>query len=115
METQKCQNPEYDSASGCLLRVFWMLIGNLILLFCALGIFQNRSGFLGVADAFYWAAVGSLLAARYVDIRYLQGRTAEGNPASLAHWRRYAVLVCAASTTLWLLVHAAACFWQPPV
>ena len=113
MDAHKCETPEYDSASGCFLRVYSMMIGHVILLFCALAIFHNRSSFLGVPDAFYWATVGSLLAVRYVDIRYLKGTTADGSPASLADWRRYAVFLLAASTALWLFVNAAARLWQP--
>jgi hypothetical protein len=114
METQQTSPPEYDPASGCLLRVFWMMIGNVLLVFCAYAIFQNRQSLLGVADAFFWATAVSLLAARYTDIRYLRGRTADGNPASLVHWRRYAATVLVASAILWFFAHAAALFWQTP-
>ena len=113
MENQKHEDHKYDPPAGCFLRLFWMLIGNLILLFCAYSITQNRSSFFSVADAFYWAAVGCLLAVRYADIRYLKGLTADGDPASMAHWRRYAGLVLIASTCLWLVVHAVAVLYQP--
>ena len=113
MENQKYKDHKHNPPAGCFLRLFWMMIGNLILLSCALAIAQNQSGLFSVADAFYWASVGCLLAARYVDIRYLKGLTADGDPASMAHWRRYAVLVLIASTCLWLVVHAVAIFYQP--
>jgi hypothetical protein len=41
------------------------------------------------------------IAARRVDITRWQGTTASGEPATLAHWRRYAATV--------VLVAAAAC------
>ena len=113
MENQKYEDHKYDPPAGCFFRLFWMMIGNLVLLFCAYFIAQHRSSLLSIADAFYWIVVGSLLAARYVDIRYLYGLTAEGDPASMADWRRYAVLVLIASTGLWLVVHAVAVFYQP--
>lgn len=100
----------YNPATGCLLRVFWIMVGNLALLFCAVYIAQNATRLVGVADAVYWAIIGSLLAARYVDIRHFQGRTAEGEPASMAHWRRYAGLLVAVSAGLWLAAHLAAYF-----
>ena len=108
MKTKENESPEYGSTSGCLVRVYWMALGNVILLFCAFGILQNDSSLFGIADAFYWAVVGSVLAARYVDVRYLGGMTADGHPASWGHWRRYAVLLLAGCTAVWLVLHAAA-------
>ncbi len=108
MEEQKYEDHKYDPPAGCLLRLFWMMIGNVILLLCAYGIIQHRSSVLSTADAFYWAIVGSLLAARYVDIRHLCGTTAEGDPATMAHWRRYATVLGVVSTSLWLGAHAIA-------
>ncbi len=110
MEEQKYEDHKYDPPAGCFLRVFWMIIGNAILLACAYGILQHRSSLLSKADALYWAIVGSLLAARYVDIQYLYGSTTDGDPATIAHWRRYAVFLVLVATGLWLLVHAVAYF-----
>jgi len=103
MEEQK-----HDPPAGCLLRIFWMMIGNVMLLSCAYGIVQHRSGMLSIADAFYWAVVGSLLAARFIDIRDFCGTTAEGGPATMAHWRRYAVLLGVVATALWFVLHGIA-------
>ena len=108
MEEQQYEDHKYDPPAGCFLRIFWMLIGNAILLACAYGIIQHRSSLLSMADALYWATVGSLLAARYIDIRYLYGLTAEGDPATMAHWGRYATVLGVVSTGLWLGAHAMA-------
>ena len=110
MEEQKYEDHKYDPPAGCFLRMFWMLIGNAILLACAYSILQHRSSLLSMADALYWAVVGSLLAARYVDIRYLHGLTAEGDPASMDDWRRHAMVLGVVSTGLWLVVHAVSHF-----
>ena len=72
------------------------------------GMHQGDAGLFSIADAFYWLVVGSVLAARYVDVRYLNGMTADGHPSSWGHWRRYAVLFLAGCTTVWLVLHAAA-------
>ncbi len=110
MENEKYEDQKHDLPAGCLLRFFWMTIGNVIVLFCAYGIIQHRSGVLSIADAFYWASVGCLLVVRYVDIRYLKGLTADGDPASMVHWRRYAVLLGVAATVLWFVAHGIAYF-----
>jgi hypothetical protein len=114
MEAHQNRNAEYGTASGCLLRVYSLLIGHVILLFCALAIFHNPSGFLGAADAWFWVLVGTLVGARYVDIRHFQGMTAEGKPASIADWRQYAGGLLVVSLVLWLSANALGHLWQPP-
>jgi hypothetical protein len=108
MEEQKYEDHKYDPPAGCFLRLFWMTFGNVLLLACAYGITMHQTSLLSIADVLYWAMVGSLLAARYVDIRYLQGTTADGDPATLAHWRRYAAIVGVVSAILWLGAHTVA-------
>lgn len=93
------------SLLGCLIPTFWMLVGNGILALCAVSIAAG-SALFSAADLLYWLTVGSLLAARYVDIRYFNGRTAEGKPATPAHWRRYAVVLVAVAAVVWIVAHA---------
>jgi len=93
-------------AGGCLVRLFWMAVGNLILVFSAIGIGQRSGGFaLAPLDAVFWAAAFSMPALRYVDIRYWEGETADNRPATMADWRRYSALVLAVSLLLWLGAH----------
>jgi hypothetical protein len=94
--------------SGCLVRLFWMLVGNLGLLLAAIGIGENHAGFtLTGRDIFFWAVALSLVAVRYVDIRCLEGRTADNNrPASVSDWRRYAATVFGISLAVWLVAHS---------
>jgi hypothetical protein len=81
--------------------------GNLILVLSAIGIGQHRAGFaLSAMDVLFWSTTLGLLAVRYVDIRYLAGETADGRPASMSDWRRYALAVLGVSLALWLAAHA---------
>jgi hypothetical protein len=59
-------------------------------------------------DAAYVAVIAGMLFLRYVDIRYLNGRTASGQAATMAHWRRYAVILTVIAAALWALAHALA-------
>jgi hypothetical protein len=93
-------------SSGCLVRLFWMGVGNLVLVLAAIGIGQNRGGFtLTAMDVLFWAMALCLLAVRYIDIRYLGGETADSRPASMSDWRRYALTVLGVSLALWLGAH----------
>ena len=106
MDEPKNEEVKHDHLAGCFLRLFWMIIGNAILVLCAVSIVRGRSRLLGWEDVCYWALVGCLLAARYMDIQYFKGLTAEGDTASMADWRRYAVRVGIVSVGLWLVAHA---------
>jgi hypothetical protein len=56
----------------------------------------------------FWSAVLLLVVVRYVDVRFLKGSTVFGQPASMQHWRRYAVLLIGASVVIWGVAHAIA-------
>lgn len=101
------QHPSAES-SGCLpalLRLTWLLFGNIALLLCAALVAQRPS--VAMDLAFFGVAL-ALVAIRYVDIALFKGRTSEGAPATLSHWARHAALVGAGSLALWALARTAA-------
>jgi len=51
----------------------------------------------------FWLVALALILARYIDIRYLKGETADNKPATLKHWRRYSVILLIAAGLLYLL------------
>lgn len=106
MENDRSEDRPAETTSllGCLIPTFWMLLGNGLLALCAVAIAAGTTPFSS-ADIFYWLTVVCLLAARYVDIRYLEGRTAEGTPATMAHWRRYTLILIAVSVAVWIGAH----------
>lgn len=107
MQSEPIQRADANtSLAGCLVPAFWMLGGNGILAVCAVAIASRGIGIFGFVDVLFWFTVGCLVAVRYADIRYLGGRTAEGTPATMAHWRRYALVLTVASTAVWLTAHA---------
>ena len=101
------QNPKAGQLTGCLVRLFWMGAGNLILALAAIAIAQNHFGpfVLTWTDVLFWLTAAALPIVRYVDIRLLDGATADNQPATMSHWRRYTVTVLAASLVLWVGAH----------
>jgi len=94
------------SLGGCLVRVLWMAVGNLVLVLAALGIVQNRAGFsLGVMDVVFVVAALALPALRYVDIRFFEGKTSDNRPATMTDWYRYAAIVLGAALLVWIGAH----------
>jgi hypothetical protein len=94
---------------GCLLRVYWMMLGNALVAIPGCTIVQTE-GELTLVDVVYWLFVVSLIAARYVDIRSLHGLLSEGQPASMRDWRQYSLRVVAISATVWVVAHGLSYF-----
>jgi hypothetical protein len=79
----------------------WMAWGNAALLFCAVKMAEGTAP--TVSTALFILAVGALIGGRYIDIACFKGETADGEPATLSHWRRYAVGVLLVSAVLWVV------------
>ena len=106
------QTPESpDAASGCLLRVYWMFLGHLLVAAIAYQIVQGGVS-LTWADLAYWLGVMSVTAARYVDVHYLKGRTAEGQPATTRDWQRFSISTLVVAVVVWVAAHALGYFFQ---
>lgn len=101
-----------DSHSGinpagfwaAFVRLLWMIIGSFTLAVCAVYTLMHPTPLLFWNDVLYGVTVPLMIIARYVDIKYFEGATAEGQPATMAHWRRYAVGLSIGSVILWLAV-----------
>jgi hypothetical protein len=97
--------PETDRTpvAGCLARLFWMAGGLLALIFLSFSIFKHHA--FSIRDLAFLLIVLCLVLIRYVDIRYLHGETAEGEPATMSHWRRYTIGLLSGSLGVWLVLH----------
>ncbi len=94
------------TALGFLARFWWMFFGNMAFAFALLFILFNKGGFFHPADWVFWIAVASLVSVRYIDVRFCDGQTAAGQPASMRDWTRYATLLLVCSVILWGIAHA---------
>lgn len=89
--------------SGCLLRLYWMLLGNVIVLASA-GM-MAKTGNLLLYGSVYVITVATIIFARYADIRYFNGHKADASgPASMGDWKKYAV----SASALYLIMLIAA-------
>lgn len=98
------------SGAGCLVRLAWMMIGNVALAACAAAIATRTGSFLSAADVVFWALVPILIWLRHVDVTHMKGQTVTGQPASLSHWKRYVGLLLASCLVAWAAAHAIAWF-----
>lgn len=105
---REIESPEAAPPSGglsLLARIYWIIAGNgaLAILAAKIAISSEALSWLDLA---YWAVVSSLVAVRYVDVTALGGTTADGAPATRAHWRRYAAVLVIVCVTVWAVAHA---------
>ncbi|NMC19113.1 MAG: hypothetical protein GYA33_01725 [Thermogutta sp.] len=98
------QTPPPEPIGGCLLRLYWMIGGFLIAVLCGVSVVSHQGGFSAV-DVIYWAAVLGIPLARYVDMTKFAGRRADGEPTTLADWRRFSLAVVIAGIVAWALIH----------
>ena len=95
-------------ALAILARIFWMFLGNFALMVCAANIFMGESSSTRISDIIFWCVVPAMIIVRFLDIKFLDGQTTTGEPATLSHWRQYAVLLIIISAVIWLAAHAVA-------
>ncbi len=91
--------------AGCLLRLVWMVAGNGALYLSLVMIAATRAPLPSHFDAIAAAAAVLIVVARRLDITRFGGRTASDEPATLAHWRRHTLMVCATAIVGWSLAH----------
>jgi hypothetical protein len=87
-----------------------MMAGHALLALSAVFIAQNRVQFLSLADGVFAFALALSIVARYVDVTRFGGKTAGGEPATVAQWRRYAILLSLVAGLLWAAAHAGSHF-----
>jgi len=83
-----------------------MFVGNAAVYASLAVIAMGDAEFPSSLDAVVWVAVALTLGARWLDITRWEGKTASGEPATLAHWRRYAVVVVGLTAVASVVAHA---------
>ncbi len=96
-----CENP-----SGCLVRLYWMLFGNILLLGCAA--LMMKTGAIAIYGSAYFAVAASIIAARFADIRYFNGQKADASgPATMDDMKKYAATVFAIYLLFFIVLYVA--------
>ena len=94
-----------DSIAGLLARLFWMPIGSMVLAISMISILLHKGSMFQAVDWVFWITVATLILVRYLDIKFWGGQTAAGEPASIKHWRRYAIMLAIISAAIWSAAH----------
>jgi hypothetical protein len=108
LDDTRMQAPEieYASGTGLLLRMFWMGVGNLLLVYLAGSIARVPPWSLTWRDIAYGITVVALVTARYLDVARYDGLTINSAPATQVHVRRYAVALFVIASAIWGLAQS---------
>lgn len=93
------------SPAGVLLRVFWGVIGNIVVYVAWVMIVLTTAPLPSMLDAVVWLTVLLMLIARRVDIVQYSGRTMDGKPATLEDWRRHVAVLVSATVLGEVIAH----------
>jgi len=92
VQTEPNKEPP-KSPAGCILHMLWLFGGSVALGFCAIHVVLNRSPLFSLADALFVAFLAGSIGVRYLEIKFFNGMTDDGRPATMADLRRYALWI----------------------
>lgn len=86
-------------------RLFWMMLGPMLLAVLTFVIIRNGSGWLTPADLAFLLILGGLVLGRWIEFQGGNPQTATGEPATPAHLRRYVLSVVPLGLSVWILAN----------
>jgi len=95
---------EPSPSLGVLARLYWMAIGPIATILVVLAIIMKSFKNTIPTSLIYWSLVLSIILIRYLDIRYFKGETADGEPATLKHWKKFSIVGVIVYCAIWLIL-----------
>lgn len=92
----------YSSSAAGLARLFWMMLGPLVLLLLALSIVSQGRSWLTTTDFIFLGCVLLLPLARWYEFHAGEPRTSTGDPATERDLRRYMAGALAVGVGIWI-------------
>ena len=99
------------SLTALLARVFWMLIGPLLLFVLAFNIGDKGTGWFTPSDIAFFMVLGGMLLARWWEYRGGTANTTMGEPATPQDLRRYVVMTLVIGTAVWVVANLIGNYW----
>lgn len=104
-------NPPTTPVVPALARLFWMMIGPLVLILLTFVILQMGQGWLTAADIAFLAILAGVILARWLEFQGGQPQTATGEPATPAHLRRFIVAALPIGLGIWVIANLLGNHW----
>jgi multisubunit Na+/H+ antiporter MnhB subunit len=87
-------------------RIYWMVVGPMLLAMTAFKIASQGGGWFTSTTLVFFLVLGVLPLSRWAEFRGGSPQTAEGDPATPAHLRRYVVVVFLLGVVVWIAANA---------
>jgi hypothetical protein len=82
-------------------RLYWFIYGYIFTLYSINEIFQEKGLFFSKGDFLYWLSILMLVVMRFIDVKFLHGDTADGNPATIKDFFQYSIMLFVISLVIW--------------
>jgi hypothetical protein len=87
---------------AAIARLFWLMVGPMILFVSAYIIGSEGGGWLTLADVVFLATLAGVIAARWIEFLSGNAQTSTGDPATSAHLLRYGVGAAVVGLAVWV-------------
>jgi hypothetical protein len=106
------KNPSNDQAAGQIsslkvlgARLTWLMLGPVALALMIWAIASKGRGWLTGLNAAFFVVLGLTILGRWVEQRSGAATTLTGRPATLAHCKRYTVVLLAVAAVAWVVAN----------
>jgi hypothetical protein len=86
-------------------RITWMLLGPVALVLATFGIVNRGEGWVTAPDILYFTILGLMFLGRWLEFRGGNPQTADGQPATPEHLRRYLIVGAGAGLAIWVFAN----------
>lgn len=86
-------------------RLFWMIVGPLALVLTIYFIVTSGTGWTTTADVLYFVILGGMMLGRWMEFRGGSPETTTGEPATIADFRHYILMVVTIGPIVWVLTN----------
>jgi hypothetical protein len=87
-------------------RLFWVVLGPMLLSITTMHIFLNGTGWHTAADYVFFAILATMILGRWLEVLGGVPLTSTGEPATPRDFNRYVVFVLGAGIAIWITVNA---------
>ena len=93
-------------------RIFWMMVGPMILAALTISIVKIGNGWFTTADFAFLGVLAALVLARYFEFQAGDPQTSDGRPATSAHLRNYVLGAILLGLGVWAFANLLGNHWM---
>lgn len=92
-------------------RVFWMMLGPLLITVALFNIVMGGNGWFTLADIVFLVLLGGIVLSRWLEFQGGNPQTADGQPATPAQLHRYMLIATIVGLSVWIVANFLGNHW----